>query len=76
MSRLAVLTENEQKEFDFPPILLSDTKALCFNIIKELENKINMLRTPTNKVDFLLQYQQHFYKIPFYVFFFVYFVWH
>ncbi|MBY0533767.1 MAG: DUF4158 domain-containing protein [Rickettsiaceae bacterium] len=56
MSRLSILTDNEQKEFDYPPILASDTRALCFNITADLEKSINRLRTDTNKVGFLLQY--------------------
>lgn len=56
MSRLTILTDDEQREFDYPPILSSDAKALCFSITAELENKINQLRTATNQVGFLLQY--------------------
>ena len=56
MSRLAILTEAEQVEFDYPPPLHVETRALCFAIPKEVESKINFLRTPTNKVGFLLQY--------------------
>lgn len=56
MSRLTILTDEEQNEFDYPPALSSDAKALCFSINKELEAKINHLRTPTNKVGFLIQY--------------------
>lgn len=56
MPRLAILTEDEQAEFDYPPVLPADIKAVCFAINKELEEKLNRLRTPTNKVGFLLQY--------------------
>ena len=56
MSRLTILTDEEQSEFDYPPTLSPDAKALCFSITKELESKINHLRTPTNKVGFLIQY--------------------
>lgn len=56
MSRLTILTDEEQNEFDYPPTLSPDAKALCFSITKELESKINHLRTPTNKVGFLIQY--------------------
>lgn len=56
MTRLAILTDEEQAEFDYPPPLPIETKALCFAIPKEVEDKINLLRTPTNQVGFLLQY--------------------
>jgi TnpA family transposase len=56
MTRLAILTEEEQVEFDYPPMLSVEARALCFAIPKEIENKINFLRTPTNQVGFLLQY--------------------
>lgn len=56
MSRLTILTDEEQNEFDYPPTLSPDAKALCFSINKEVKAKINHLRTPTNKVGFLIQY--------------------
>jgi TnpA family transposase len=56
MSRLVILTEDEQKRFDYPPILSAEARALCFILTDELQKKINQLRTPTNKVGFLLQY--------------------
>lgn len=56
MSRLSILTDNEKSEFDHPPILSPDTKLLYFSITKDLEKRINALRTSTNKVGFLLQY--------------------
>ena len=56
MSRLAILTEAEQTEFDYPPILTVEARAVCFAINKEVEDKIKLLRPPTNKVGFLLQY--------------------
>jgi hypothetical protein len=56
MSRLNILSDEEQNEFDYPPALSPDAKALCFSINKELAAKINHLRTPTNKVGFLIQY--------------------
>lgn len=56
MSNLYILTPNEQQAFDYPPILSMETRAICFAIDNELEKEINRLRTPTNKVGFLLQY--------------------
>ncbi len=56
MSLLTILTEEEQQKFDYPPILSAETRALCFIVTDDLEKKINQLRTPTNKVGFLIQY--------------------
>ena len=56
MSRLTILTEEEQCKFDHPPILSPEARALCFMPSDEIQRKINQLRTPTNKVGFLLQY--------------------
>ena len=56
MPRLAILTNEEQAEFDYPPKLTAEARALCFAIPPDLEIKLNRLRTPTNKVCFLLQY--------------------
>ena len=56
MSLLTIFTESEQREFDRPPILSQDSRTLCFHITDEVDKKIHSLRTPTNKVGFLLQY--------------------
>ena len=56
MSLLTILSETEQLEFDHPPIFSEEARALCFSISDNLESKIGQLRTPTNKVGFLLQY--------------------
>jgi TnpA family transposase len=56
MPILSVLSEQEQKEFDYPPVLSAEARALCFNLSKDVEKQINQLRTSTNKVGFLLQY--------------------
>jgi TnpA family transposase len=56
MSRLTILSDNEQVEFDYPPVLTVEKRALCFAINNETEQKIDLLRTPINKVGFLLQY--------------------
>jgi len=39
MSRLSILTGEEQNEFDYPPVLSLDVKMMCLNLTKELENK-------------------------------------
>ena len=56
MSRISILNETEQLEFDYPPNLSPESKALAFTITPELDDAIHRLRKPTNKVGFLLQY--------------------
>ena len=56
MPLLAILSEEEQLEFDHPPLLTPDVQAHCFVLTPEVDAKIKRLRTPTNKVGFLLQY--------------------
>jgi TnpA family transposase len=56
VSRLIILTDSEQKEFDYPPVLSTESRAVCFSINDELSKKINQLRTPANQVGFLIQY--------------------
>lgn len=56
MSILSFLTEDEQKEFDYPPLLSAETRALSFSITEKLDTKIKQLKTTTNKVGFFLQY--------------------
>jgi hypothetical protein len=54
--RLIFLTESEQQEFDYPPLLGTEARAVCFALSDNLLKKINRLHTRTNKVGFLLQY--------------------
>lgn len=56
MPRLSLLTEDEQREFDYPPVLSVEVRAVCFAIDDALDKKMQLLRTPTNQVGFLLQY--------------------
>jgi hypothetical protein len=56
MSRLNILTEEEQRRFDYPPQLSDEDRSLCFMLNDTLQRKINQLRTATNKVGFFLQY--------------------
>ncbi len=51
-----ILTGDERLAYDYPPILTVEARALCFSITPELAVKLSRLRTPTNKVGFLLQY--------------------
>lgn len=56
MSRLTLLTEAEQQEFEYPPMLTTEAKAICFSRNDNLKSEIKRLRGTTNKVGFLLQY--------------------
>ncbi len=56
MPRLSILTDKEQVEFDYPPILSVEARAIAFAINDTLGAKIKKLRGTTNKVGFLLQY--------------------
>ena len=56
MPRLNILTDNEQIEFDYPPTMSTEARAVCFAIDDVLDSQIKKLRGATNKVGFLLQY--------------------
>ena len=56
MPRLNILTDKEQVEFDYPPTLTVEARAVCFAIDDALDSQIKKLRGETNKVGFLLQY--------------------
>ncbi len=56
MPRLNILTDQEQLEFDCPPTLAVEARAICFAINDPLDNQIKKLRGETNKIGFLLQY--------------------
>jgi hypothetical protein len=40
MPRLAILSEEEQLEFDHPPLLAPDVQAQCFVLTPEVNTKI------------------------------------
>jgi hypothetical protein len=50
MPRLSILTKSEQHASDYPPTLTTESRALCFAITNDLQETLNRLRTPTNKV--------------------------
>ena len=56
MPRLNILTEKEQIEFDYPPTLTTEARAIAFAIDDTLMTQIKKLRGATNKAGFLLQY--------------------
>lgn len=56
MSNIILLSNNEIKAFDEPPILPSEVKTIVFLLDQNLKNQLEQLRTKTSKVGFLLQY--------------------
>jgi hypothetical protein len=55
MTQLMILTTSEQKTFDRPPVLNSDERHIYFNIAPDVRSTLNRIKTPANKVGFLLQ---------------------
>ena len=56
MTTLALLTKEEQLQYDYPPVLNVEERIACFTLSDAIAAKIKRLRTATNKVAFLLQY--------------------
>ena len=56
MARLSVLSPQEAKEFDEPPIFDSIDRKRFFDMTVMLRNTLDRLRTPSNKVLFLISY--------------------
>jgi hypothetical protein len=56
MTLISVLSKAEAKEFDEPPIFNSIDRKRFYNLNVTLQNTIDQLRTPTNKVCFLTSY--------------------
>jgi len=52
----SILNDDEQHAFDYPPILPPEERAVHFSMTPLCEQRINRLRTSTNKVGFLIQY--------------------
>jgi len=50
-----ILSDEEQQTFDYPPALTPEERAIYFCMSPECEQQIQRLRTPTNKVGFLIQ---------------------
>ena len=53
MTLISVLSKAEAKEFDEPPVFNSIDRKRFYNLNVTLQNTIDKLRTPTNKVCFL-----------------------
>jgi len=56
MTRISVLSNAEGKEFDEPPIFNSIDRKRFYDMTIALQDVLNTLRTPTNKVCFLVSY--------------------
>lgn len=55
MTKLAILTPNERRRFDSPPVLNTEERALYFSLSNEDLELIQDLRTTTNKIGFTIQ---------------------
>ena len=69
MARISVLSQQEAKEFDEPPIFDSIDRKRFFDMTVTLQKTLNKLRTPSNKVLFLVSYayfkaRKRFYEGP------------
>ncbi len=53
---LAILNAQEQKRFDYPQQLNAGLRQQCFTLRPDVDKAISRLRTPTNKVGFMLQF--------------------
>ena len=56
MAVLRVLKPNEQKRYEYPPIFDDATRKFYLSFTDDIEAPIKQLRTPTNKVFYLLLY--------------------
>lgn len=55
MTKLAILSQAERLSFDSPPRFEANERSMYFSLTNSLAKIIDGLRTPTNKVGFLLQ---------------------
>ena len=55
MTKLAILSSNERLKFDYPPKFDVDERALYFSLTRAELNLVQELRSPINKVGFILQ---------------------
>ena len=56
MPRMNILSTSEKDEFDTSPIFNSAQRKQFFEISSDLMQKINKLRTPANKIAFVMAY--------------------
>ena len=55
MTRLVFLSPAEKRQFDLPPVLTHDQRPAYFALTDDVRRSLSALRTPTNKVGFMLQ---------------------
>ena len=55
MTKLTILTPKERRQFDSPPLFNADNRAHYFSLANNEVKLVYTMRTPTNKVGFLLQ---------------------
>jgi len=55
MTRLSFLSKAEKRQFDSPPTLTKDQRPAWFAITKDVRRTLGSLRTPVNKIGFVLQ---------------------
>jgi TnpA family transposase len=56
MTKLVIFNAQEKRQFDSPPPLTDEARIIYFSLSDELLKIIVPIRTPTNKVGFILQY--------------------
>lgn len=56
MPRMNIFSTSEKDEFDTPPIFNSQQKKQFFDISTNIKDDIQKLRSPTNKIAFILAY--------------------
>ncbi len=56
MARISVLSQQEAKAFDEPPIFDSIDRKRFFDMTVILQDTLDKLRTPSNRVLFLVSY--------------------
>lgn len=56
MTTIALLTQEEQTQYESPPVLNAEERVRCFTLTPALNRQLKRLRSTTNKVAFLLQY--------------------
>ncbi len=55
MTRLVFLSPSDKRIFDAPPILTHDQRPAYFVVTDDIRRTLSALRTPTNKLGFMLQ---------------------
>ncbi len=56
MTRLVFLSSSDKRKFDAPPVLTHDQRLAYFVVTDDIRRTLSALRTPANKVGFMLQH--------------------